>query len=238
MRFARFAVSALLLCPLTPILASGQSEPSVSEIPRLVALMRQLEMLPAPQIQSAVSDLSPSDRSGLIWVLNTLKTSPPAYRMPSFSVPSYPPPSYSAPTYSAPSYTYTPPRPATPRSSYSSGYSYEPSTVITANPYIGTPISKYDSRVNKYSTDGAQNPYTTGGGRIYAEDGTYLGKLNANKYDPESVANPYGQYGSKYSSTSINNPYSQYGSKYSPKSATNPYAITPPRVIYGEPAKK
>ena len=33
--------------------------------------------------------------------------------------------------------------------------------------------------------------------RIYAPDGTYLGKLNANRYDPESVSNPYGTYGSK-----------------------------------------
>lgn len=105
-------------------------------------------------------------------------------------------------------------------------------TVITANRYLGTPVSRYDARVSRYAPDGAENRYTTGGGRIYAEDGTYLGKLNANRYDPESVANPYGRYGSRYSSTSINNPYSPYGSRYSSQSATNPYATTPPVVEY------
>ena len=35
----------------------------------------------------------------------------------------------------------------------------------------------------------------------------YLGNLNQNPYDPNSVNNPYGQYGSKYSPDSIRNPY-------------------------------
>jgi hypothetical protein len=51
----------------------------------------------------------------------------------------------------------------------------------------------------------------------------YLGKYSANKYDPESISNKYGQYGSKYSPQSINNPYSPYGSPYSTSSVNNPY---------------
>lgn len=69
--------------------------------------------------------------------------------------------------------------------------------------------------------------------KIYSPDGTYLGKLSNNKYDPESVSNPYGKYGSKYSPNSINNPYGVYGSKYSNKSPNNPYATNPP-LIYGD----
>ncbi len=67
--------------------------------------------------------------------------------------------------------------------------------------------------------------------QIYSQDGKYLGNLSSNPYDPNSVANPYGQYGSRYSPDSINNPYGQYGSKYSPNSPNNPYATSPP-VIY------
>lgn len=67
-------------------------------------------------------------------------------------------------------------------------------------------------------------PGTTGSPQIYAPDGQYLGNLNSNRYDPNSVSNPYGQYGSRYSPNSINNPYSQYGSPYSPNSVRNPYA--------------
>jgi hypothetical protein len=104
--------------------------------------------------------------------------------------------------------------------------------VITRNPYIGTPVSPYDRRVSPYSRDGANNPYTTGGGKIYGADGKYLGRLNANPYDPESVSNPYGKYGSPYSQTSITNPYSSYGSPYSNASANNPYATKPPVVLY------
>lgn len=109
---------------------------------------------------------------------------------------------------------------------------------ISANPYVGTPISEYDARVSPYSPYGARNQYTTDGGRIYGQDGRYLGRLNSNPYDPESVANPYGQYGSRYSPNSINNPYGQYGSEYSSLSARNPYASTPPVVLYRQPGQQ
>ena len=69
------------------------------------------------------------------------------------------------------------------------------------------------------SPDNLQN----GSPQIYSQDGRYLGNLNANRYDPNSVANPYGRYGSRYSPDSINNPYGRYGSRYSPDSANNPY---------------
>ena len=59
--------------------------------------------------------------------------------------------------------------------------------------------------------------------RLYAPDGTFLGTVNANPYDPESISNPYGQYGSPYQPNSINNPYGQYGSPYSTQSVRNPY---------------
>jgi len=66
----------------------------------------------------------------------------------------------------------------------------------------------------------------------------YLGKYSANKYDPESISNKYGQYGSKYSPESVNNPYSLYGSPYSPSSVNNPYvsgASSP--ILVGENGK-
>ena len=74
-------------------------------------------------------------------------------------------------------------------------------------------------------------PVLTSPPTIVGADGTYLGVLSSNRFDPESVSNPYGVYGSKYSPTSINNPYSIYGSKYSPYSATNPYATEAPKIV-------
>ena len=63
-------------------------------------------------------------------------------------------------------------------------------------------------------------------------DGTYLGRVNSNPYDPESISNPYGQYGNPYSPNSINNPYGIYGNPYSPNSVTNPYSSS--TNIWGE----
>ena len=70
---------------------------------------------------------------------------------------------------------------------------------------------------------------------LVANDGQYLGKLTFNRYDSESIYNPYGSYGSRYSSTSIFNPYSSYGSRYSSLSPFNPYTSTPPTIyMYGQ----
>jgi hypothetical protein len=49
--------------------------------------------------------------------------------------------------------------------------------------------------------------------QIYAPDGTYLGDLNRNQFDPNSVANPFGPHGSPFAPNSITNPYT-YGSPY------------------------
>lgn len=96
---------------------------------------------------------------------------------------------------------------------------------------VASPANPYSTYGSPYSNDGARNRYATGGLEIYGSDGTYLGRLNSNRYDPESVSNPYGRYGSRYSPTSINNPYGAYGSAYSPSSAVNPYASTPPVLV-------
>lgn len=66
---------------------------------------------------------------------------------------------------------------------------------------------------------------------IIASDGQFLGKLSLNRYDPDSISNNYGLYGSRYSATSIKNRYSTYGSPYSSLSPFNAYTTTPP-VIY------
>lgn len=56
----------------------------------------------------------------------------------------------------------------------------------------------------------------------------YLGKLNANKYDSESIWNEYGKYGNKYNTKCIWNAYGTYGSEYRSYSPFNDYASFPP----------
>lgn len=58
--------------------------------------------------------------------------------------------------------------------------------------------------------------------KLVAPNGQYLGNLNNNPFDRNSVNNPFGQYGNPFSNKSINNQFSPYGNPYSPQ-YSNPY---------------
>lgn len=73
--------------------------------------------------------------------------------------------------------------------------------------------------------------YTSTPTTLRAADGTYLGELSNNPFDPNSVSNPFGKYGSPFSPDSVNNPYGKYGSKFSDQSATNPYTTQAPTIV-------
>lgn len=60
--------------------------------------------------------------------------------------------------------------------------------------------------------------------KIYAPDGQFLGNLNNNRFDPNSVANPFGRYGNPFSHNSINNQFGPYGNPYSP-TYVNPHGV-------------
>lgn len=96
----------------------------------------------------------------------------------------------------------------------------------------------------KYQTNGQQNIKTARtaprtdrsvvnleGCLLYANDGTFLGKITWNDVDSDSIFNSVGSYGSDVSLTSIWNDVSQYGSDVSTESAFNDVAMSPPRII-------
>jgi hypothetical protein len=87
---------------------------------------------------------------------------------------------------------------------------------LTANPYLAPAQPAPPGTYN--------NPYgnSTNSPQLYDSQGNFRGNLNSNRYDPDSVANPYGRYGSQYSPESINNPYGA-GSQYNADSPSNPY---------------
>ena len=66
------------------------------------------------------------------------------------------------------------------------------------------------------------------GGKSYD---VYLGCLNCNPYDANSIWNAYGTYGSVYSSNSIWNAYGTYGSNYNSYSPWNAYSNDPPVIV-------
>ncbi|MDH7601220.1 MAG: hypothetical protein QHI38_03630 [Armatimonadota bacterium] len=111
---------------------------------------------------------------------------------------------------------------------------YDPESIANPHGKYGSPygnnlMNSYSKYGSPYSTTSWTNPYATNPPKVYAADGTYLGKLSTNRYDPESISNPYGRYGNPYGNT-ITNPHSKYGSPYSPLSWRNPYATNPPRI--------
>ncbi len=59
----------------------------------------------------------------------------------------------------------------------------------------------------------------------------YLGCLNCDSYNTNSIWNAYGTYGSSYNSKSIWNSYGSYGSEYSSTSPFNSYASDPPVIV-------
>lgn len=64
------------------------------------------------------------------------------------------------------------------------------------------------------------------------ETGKYLGNLNSNQFDPNSINNPLGLYGSEFSSDSINNRFGRYGSQFSSDSVNNQFATGAPVIIH------
>lgn len=100
---------------------------------------------------------------------------------------------------------------------------------LSSNPYnqnsTGNPYGQYGSPYSSQSINnpnGIGTPYVDNHLKIYDKNGEFRGNLNNNPYDPNSVANPYGKYGSQYSPDSINNPHGA-GSPYKKDSPTNPY---------------
>ena len=115
-------------------------------------------------------------------------------------------------------------------------------TYPTYPPYPTVPFVGVGTlSANPYATPAPVIPYVPGvvpvlptvgrGPAIVGRDGQYLGQLNGNQFDANSVANPFGRYGSPFAPNSITNPYGTYGSPFSPLSPTNPYATTPPLLI-------
>lgn len=86
----------------------------------------------------------------------------------------------------------------------------------TANPYLPPALPQLPGTFDNPFGNSVTSP------RLYNSQGEYRGNLNANPYDPNSIANPYGRYGSPYSQDSINNPYGA-GSPYRQDSPNSPY---------------
>lgn len=66
---------------------------------------------------------------------------------------------------------------------------------------------------------------------LEAPDGTFLGKLTANRFDPLSIFNTFGTFGSQFSTESIFNKFGPYGSEFSNTSPYNQFATEPPFIF-------
>jgi len=67
--------------------------------------------------------------------------------------------------------------------------------------------------------------------KLMAADGKVLGNVDKNRYDTDSITNPYGPYGNPYSADSLFNDYGPYGNPYSALSPYNEFSRTPPFFV-------
>lgn len=67
---------------------------------------------------------------------------------------------------------------------------------------------------------------------IMAADNAFLGVLDSNANNPESICSKYGNHGNEYSSSSIFQKYGNYGSEFSDISAYNRNARKPPILVF------
>lgn len=66
---------------------------------------------------------------------------------------------------------------------------------------------------------------------IIADDGTFLGVASDNSFDPDSIANQFGDFGNRFSSTSIWNEFGTYGNRVGALSAWDEFTNTPPILV-------
>jgi hypothetical protein len=99
--------------------------------------------------------------------------------------------------------------------------------VSTGAGYAGYPYG-YPSR-SYYGVTDTPTDYSGGVTPLVQPRLNPVGAFGVNRYDPNSLANPYGA-GSPYKADGLMNPYSQYGSPYSNKSWRNPYATDAPKL--------
>lgn len=66
---------------------------------------------------------------------------------------------------------------------------------------------------------------------VFAANGQFLGVINDNPFDPDSLCNPFGNYGNKFSATSIWNQFGDYGSNFATYSAFNNFTSTAPVIF-------
>ena len=80
-------------------------------------------------------------------------------------------------------------------------------------------FGSYGSAIGQLPTT---SRFATSAPMLFDSNGAYRGNLSANRYDPNSISNPYGPYGSRFSPTSVHNPYGA-GSRFLPDSPLNPF---------------
>lgn len=84
---------------------------------------------------------------------------------------------------------------------------------------------------NQNGLGDACDVYVPMGTTLWAQDGTFLGNVNSNAFDSNSLANSFGTYGNRFNPLSIWNSFGLYGSTFGLYSPWNTMTTTPP-IIY------
>jgi len=100
-----------------------------------------------------------------------------------------------------------------------------------------TVVANHTSGTNTISISGtgvsaapAPTVFYVWGGPSYTQFLGHFSCLFCEEFDPDSINNPYGTYGSQFSPTSMRYQFGTYGSQFSNSSPCYEFASNPPRV--------
>ena len=71
-------------------------------------------------------------------------------------------------------------------------------------------------------------------GVLIADDGQFLGNVNDDRFDPNSIANRYGTHGNRHNSYTIWSRYGTYSGTYMSLSPWNDFTTTPPIIFFSD----
>lgn len=102
--------------------------------------------------------------------------------------------------------------------------------IVSADPVVQVSMEK-DTYVYAFFVNLQPPPVPYQGSFISANDGQFLGTISSNRFDLDSIANPFGTYGNTFSNLSIWNEFGTYGNTFSTMSPFNAFTTTPPVIV-------
>jgi len=104
--------------------------------------------------------------------------------------------------------------------------------LLDGGPQKHSPVPEIPSLVGPTTAAELITAIRSGKAIVLADDGTFLGKVSADRSDSQAILNPDGLFGGPASESGLMNPKSRYAGGEGDLSAGNPNAKRPPKLLF------